>query len=108
MYRCDAQRIVQRLSVAGAFALLHDLQMAQSFFAGSSHPGAADQVARATRVFAAAAKDFHTAFFDAANGFYGSGLQTEQAMPLCAPRSSRTRALHCTALHAATAFAVIT
>ena len=26
--------------------------------------------------------DFHAAFFDAAHGWYGSGMQTEQALPL--------------------------
>ena len=56
--------------------------MGADFFAGSSHPGAAAQVARAKQLYAKASVDFHSAFFDSGKGFYGSGLQTEQAMPL--------------------------
>ena len=66
----------------GAFALLRDLQMGADFFGGSSAAGAAAQAARCRALFAAAAADFHVAFFDAAKGYYGSGLQTEQVLPL--------------------------
>ena len=38
--------------------------------------------ARLASLHARAAADFHATFYDAAKGYYGSGLQTEQSMPL--------------------------
>ena len=65
-----------------AFALLRDLQMGADFFGGSRAAGAAAQAARCRTLLAVAAAAFHSAFFDAARGYYGSGLQTEQVLPL--------------------------
>lgn len=66
----------------GAYALLHDLKQGASFFQASAHPDGRDRAARCSALFEKAAKDFHAAFFNETSGFYGTGLQTEQALPL--------------------------
>ena len=66
----------------GSFALLADLQKGADFFGASSHPDGAGRAQRCKDLFAKAAADFHRAFFNATMGYYGTGLQTEQAMPL--------------------------
>ena len=40
------------------------------------------QAARCAALFDKVAPLFHAAFYDAGHGWYGSGLQTEQALPL--------------------------
>jgi len=66
----------------GAFALLHDLQMGASFFNISDLPAGPARAARCALLLRRAAADFHSAFFNASTGYYGTGLQTEQALPL--------------------------
>ena len=69
-------------SLIAMYAMLNDLRMGQTFFAGSPAAGAAARARRCAWLFARAATDFHDAFFDEERGMYGSGLQTEQALPL--------------------------
>ena len=64
------------------FALLHDLQMGVDFFNASHADGAQDRAAWCAAFFRRVAADFHAAFFDTGRGAYGSGMQTEQALPL--------------------------
>jgi alpha-L-rhamnosidase len=56
--------------------------MGVDLFAGSDHPDAPAASERCASLFKRAAAEFHSAFFNASAGFYGSGLQTEQALPL--------------------------
>ena len=66
----------------GMFALLHDLQMGEAIFSAVPSRAEAARRARLASLHARAAADFHATFYDAAKGYYGSGLQTEQSMPL--------------------------
>ena len=66
--------------LTGAFAFLNDLRMGTQFF-GAIPKGAA-RAARCASLLDRAAKDFHATFYNAAAGYYGSGLQSEQAFPL--------------------------
>jgi len=69
-------------SLIASFAMVHDLQMGIRLFNASSHPQAKAQAAHLASLAAAVAADFHRAFFNATAGYYGSGLQTEQSLPL--------------------------
>lgn len=69
-------------SLIASFALLHDLQMGRALFAGSAAAGAAARAQRCAWLFQRVAADFHASFFDPERGVYGTGLQTEQALPL--------------------------
>jgi alpha-L-rhamnosidase len=70
------------LHLTGAFAYLHDLKMGAEFFGAASNQAGAARSARCTQLFAKLAAEFHAAFFDKEHGYYGTGLQSEQTMPL--------------------------
>jgi alpha-L-rhamnosidase len=70
------------LHLTGAFAFLHDLKMGAEFFSAASNPAGAPRAAHCAQLFTKLAAEFHTAFYDKGHGYYGTGLQTEQAMPL--------------------------
>jgi alpha-L-rhamnosidase len=65
--------------LVGAFAFLHDLKMGSEFFAGA---GYAADAKRCADLYAKVKLEYHATFYDAQQGYYKSGLQTEQAMPL--------------------------
>ena len=69
-------------SLIASYALLHDLKLGEAIFSGSAAVGAATRARRCAKLFEVVAGDFHRSFFDATRGFYGTGLQTEQALPL--------------------------
>lgn len=69
-------------NLVGSFAMLHDLTMGAEFFSASAHPAAAARAEQCQALFKRVAAEFNAHFLDAANGYYGSGMQTEQALPL--------------------------
>jgi alpha-L-rhamnosidase len=83
-------------SLIASFAMLRDLQIGIQLFNASAHPKAAAQAARLTVLRAAVASDFHKVFYNGTAGYYGSGLQTEQSLPLylgIVPAAAKARVL---------------
>ena len=56
--------------------------MGMEFFQVSSNAAGASRAARCKYLFEKVSAEFHRAFFNTTTNNYGSGLQTEQAMPL--------------------------
>lgn len=70
------------VSLTASFAFLHDLQLGKHIFEASLKPGAPALARHCARLFAEISPTFHTIFWNASIGAYGTGLQTEQALPL--------------------------
>ena len=66
--------------LTGAFAFLNDLRMGAEFF--NAIPEGKARADHCASLFKRAGKEFHSAFFNSTAGYYGSGLQSEQAFPL--------------------------
>jgi len=52
--------------------------MGAEFFAGA---GYASDAARCTSLYGQLSQEYHNAFYSSSNGYYKSGIQTEQAHP---------------------------
>lgn len=65
--------------LVGSFSYLHDLKMGAEFFAAAGYTADAEHCAM---MFKKLSAEWHAAFYDRSKGYYMTGLQTEQALPL--------------------------